>query len=315
MDIQPSMPAPRDFDEFWEAKKKALAAVPPVVHMKQVEALADRPGVDIFDLQVDCLGKPVSGYYARPSKTEPKSHPALLMPEGAGVVPTDKAAPARWAQKGYLALDINAHGIPVGQPAKFYSDLANGELKNYRKDGASSRDTYYFLGMYLRMVRAIDFLTSQPEWNGILVLQGVSQGGGQALAAAGLDSRVSLVVVSSAALCDHTGMVAARVAGWPKVVPIGPDGKPEPATLEASRYFDCVNFASRIKAPVIFCIGFVDMTTPPTGQYAAYNQVKTRKEVYPKPQNGHGHDDPDFWGWFNEMTVSKTAELKNIAGK
>ncbi len=40
--------------------------------------------------------------------------------------------------------------------------------------------------MFLRMERAIDFLASQPEWDGrILIVTGSSQGGGQAIVAAG----------------------------------------------------------------------------------------------------------------------------------
>lgn len=310
-EIKPSMPAPDDFDRFWNEKKKALAAVPPVAKMKQVETPPDRPGVDTFDVQVDCIGKPASGYYARPSGAKPKSHPALLYVEGAGVYATDILASVRWAQKGFLTFHINAHGLPVGQPKPFYNDLAMNELKNYRKEGSSSRDTYYFLGMYLRVLRAIDFLAAQPEWDGkTLVIEGVSQGGAQALAGAGLDARASLVVAASPAMCDHTGMVAGRIAGWPKLVPNGEDGKPDPAVLEASRYFDTVNFASRIKAPVKLYIGFADTITPPTGQFAAFNQIQAPKELFAKPEYGHGHDDPKFWSWIADVIVKSAGEQK-----
>jgi len=57
--------------------------------------------------------------------------------------------------------------------------------------GMESRSDFYFRGMYLRLIRTLDFLASQPEWDGkrILVI-GESQGGGQALAAAGLDKEL-----------------------------------------------------------------------------------------------------------------------------
>lgn len=71
-------------------------------------------------------------------------------------------------------------------------ELSRGELKDYRNAGHEDRETCYFKGMFLRLVRAIDFLTSQPEWDGkTLIVYGSSQGGYQAIVAAGLDSRVS----------------------------------------------------------------------------------------------------------------------------
>ena len=105
--------------------------------------------------------------------------------------------------KGALCFDLNAHGMLNGQPDEYYNNLDAGELKNYYVSGLESREDFYFRGMYLRLIRTIEFLTRQPEWDGkrILVI-GESQGGGQALAAAGLDSRVSAVVATVPAMCD-----------------------------------------------------------------------------------------------------------------
>ena len=59
-EIKPSMPEPKDFDVFWNAKKSELAAIPLNPKMTPVETPADRPGAETFDVQIDCLGKPVS---------------------------------------------------------------------------------------------------------------------------------------------------------------------------------------------------------------------------------------------------------------
>ena len=76
--------------------------------------------------------------------------------------------------------------------------------------------------MFLRLVRALDFLTSRPEWDGKhLIVIGHSQGGGQALAAGGLDPRVTLIASGVPAICDHSGRAAGRINGWPKLVPLG----------------------------------------------------------------------------------------------
>ena len=64
-------------------------------------------------------------------------------------------------RNGMLSLDINAHGIPNGKPAEFYGELRRGRLAGYPHQGNQSRDTCYFRSMYLRLVRAIDFLAAQ----------------------------------------------------------------------------------------------------------------------------------------------------------
>jgi len=284
--IKPSMPAPDDFDAFWDTQKKKLAAVPMNPRMTPVNAPVK--GVECFDVQADSVGAPVSGYFARPVGAKAKSLPILLTVQGAGVRSSSLNGAASFAGQGMLAMDINAHGIPNGQPEQFYTDLANGDLKDYRTRGRDSRDTVYFQGMFLRLVRAIDFLTSQPEWDGrSVVVFGSSQGGAQALAAAGLDPRVTFFAAGIPAMCDHTGVLAGRVNGWPKMVPNGADGKPDLKVVEAARYYDAVNFARKTKAPGILAVGFIDTTCPPSTVYAAYNALSGEKDIVNQPLSSH----------------------------
>lgn len=282
--IKPSAPAPADFEAFWAAQKKALAAVPANARLTPVKS--GREGVDAFDLQADSIGAPVSGYFAKPANAKPRGLPAILTVHGAGVRSSGLGTAVGWAREGALALDINAHGLPNGRDASFYEGLAAGELKDYRSRGRESRETIYFRGMFLRLVRAIDFLTAQPEWDGrTVVVSGSSQGGAQALAAAGLDPRVTFFTAGVPAMCDHTGSLAGRIAGWPKFVATGE--KAPPAVLEAVRYYDGVNFAARTKAPGFFTVGFIDATCPPSTVYAAYNALNARKEIFNDISAGH----------------------------
>jgi len=286
LQIKPSLPVPADFDGFWAAQKKKLAAVP--VNPRLTPVQSPVKDVDCFDLQADSVGAPVSGYFARPAGAKPKSLPIILTVHGAGVSSSSLGGSAGWAQKGLLALDINAHGIPNGKPAQFYADLRNGELKDYRARGRESRETVYFLGMFLRLVRALDFLTAQPEWDGrTVVVHGTSQGGYQSLAAAGLDPRVTFFAAGVPAGCDHTGCTAGRVNGWPKFIATGE--KPAANVLDAVRYYDTVNFVTRSKAAGIITVGFIDATCPPTSVYAAYNAVPGKKEIYNDIPSGHAN--------------------------
>lgn len=287
--IKPSLPVPDDFDAFWDEQKKKLSAVPMNPRLTPVTTTVVKDA-DCFDVQVDCVGTtPVSGYFAKPTGAKPKSLPAVLLVHGAGVRSSILNSAAFWSKNGVLAMDINAHGIPNGKPDAFYTDLQQGALKGYQLSGRESRETCYFLGMFLRVIRAIDFLTAQPEWDGkTVVVYGASQGGFQAFAAAALDSRVSFFAAGVPAGCDHTGSAAKRISGWPKLVPNGPDGKPDERVLQASRYFDNVNFAARTKAKGAFVtVGFIDVTCPPTSVFAAYNSLPIPKNIHQDVDAGH----------------------------
>lgn len=308
--LKPSLPVPDDFNAFWAAQKAELAKVPLKPTLTPVATAVKN--VEAFDLQVECLGKPVSGYFGRPKIAKPKSLPAILHVHGAGVRSANPGSVA-WAgnEGGMLSLDINAHGIPNGKPKEFYDALAAGELKDYRNEGNKDREQCYFKGMFLRLIRAIDFLTAQPEWDGrTLIVYGSSQGGFQAFAAAGLDERVSFFCAGVPAGCDHTGSQANRIAGWPKIVPNNAEGKPDAAALQASRYFDCVNFATRAKCEgAAVTVGFIDTTCPPTSVYAAYNALTIPKSIHTDVLAGHTNT-PAASKFMQEAAFKHVREMK-----
>lgn len=314
--LKPSLPVPEDFDAFWTAQKAELAKVP----MKSTLTPAQSPAktVEAFDVQIDCAGgKPVSGYFGRFKGAKPKSLPAILHVHGAGVRSANLGS-TFWAgnEGGMLSMDINAHGIPNGKPKEFYDALAAGELKTYRNEGNRDREKCYFKGMFLRMLRAIDFLTAQPEWDGkTLIVYGSSQGGFQALAAAGLDERVSFICAGVPAGCDHTGSVANRIAGWPKIVPNDAEGKPDAAAMEVARYFDCVNFATRARCKgAVVTVGFIDLTCPPTSVYAAYNALPVPKAMHADVLSGHTNT-PAASKFMQEAAYKHVREMKRQAGE
>lgn len=310
--IEPSLTVPDDFDAYWNAQKEQLATLPMNARLTPLDS--DDTAVVCFDVRVDCLGgAPVSGYLARPEDAKPKSLPAVLWVHGAGVYSASLDRAVTGARHGMLSMDINAHGIANGKPQFFYDDLKRGALNDYSHRGRDNRETCYFRGMYLRLVRAIDFLCAQPEWDEQhVIVCGHSQGGGQSLAAAGLDARVTAIAVGVPAMCDHTGGVIGRTSGWPKLVPNDADGKPNPTVLEVSRYFDAVNFAARTNADAIMSVGFIDVTCPPTTNYAAYNQLRGKKEVINEPRMGHAappHIHEAFLKWI-DVHVKETSSTR-----
>lgn len=285
--IKPSLPAPQDFDAFWTRQKEKLAAVPMNPRMTPVDEprkVGYGPEVACFDIEMDCIGgKPVRGYYVRPKGARPRSLPAVLSLHSAGI--KDSSLQAAWvgAKRNQISLDINAHGLPNGKPAEFYNDLRDGELRGYSSRGMDSPESYYFYGMYMRMVRAIDFLTAQPEWDGKTVtVHGGSQGGGQSVVIAGLDSRVTELTAGVPTFCDLTRYLLGDQQGWPGR---RPQNEKQQRTL---RYYDACNFASRIRARATIRVGLIDRTCPPTGIIAAFNQIPTEKALIILPRGGHG---------------------------
>ena len=141
--------------------------------------------------------------------------------------------------------------------------------------------------MFLRLVRAIDFLTAQPEWDGCtLIVHGSSQGGAQSIVAAGLDPRVSFFAAGVPAMCDHTGVAVGRVNGWPKFL-ANPPAEPAPNIVEAERNYDAMNFATRARCAGIVTVGFIDTTCPPTSVYAAYNALAGPKQIFNDAPSTH----------------------------
>lgn len=291
LQIRSTRPEPADFDAFWSRAKAELDKVPmkatltPAVATNQ--KLKDK--VQCFDIKIDCAGgMPVSGYLAIPVGAKPKSCPALVNYHGAGV----RSAYQLFgdAAKGFIALDVNAHGIENGKPAEFYKELMNGDLKNYWRRDCDNPEKIYFRGMFLRVIRSLEYIKSRPEWDGrILVVRGGSQGGAQALVAAGLDPQVTCCVAYVPALCFQTGVLDGQNSGWPRFI-IMKNGQPEnPNVVKTVPYYDVAHFASRIKtAECLFSTGFIDTTCAPTSVYVAFGNVpSTAKVIIPTPTTAH----------------------------
>ncbi len=306
---------PPDFDQFWDSERKMLHDLP--LEAKTISKKVSVNGYSCVDLELNCTGpKPARGYFAKPESASLKSLPIVLSVHAAGVkgswCRSEPELALYYAQmgKGALCFDLNAHGMLNGQPEEYYIGLEKGELKDYYFQGMENRNDFYFRGMYLRLMRAIDFLTSQPEWDGkrILVI-GESQGGGQALAAAGLDQRVGAVVATVPAMCDWGGGIAGFKGGWPQPLDHKGDMEKQLATLP---YFDNAHLLKRSRATILVEIGLIDNTCPSTSIYAAVNQAKGKKTILAVPYRPHYAPSGDLLkNWETGIYKQKEKFIKN----
>jgi cephalosporin-C deacetylase-like acetyl esterase len=289
--LQPLAPKPSDFDAFWLNKLQYLSITPmrPVIDPVKT----DQAGVELSTVQVDAFGSRVHGYLAKPIKLG--KFPALVIYQWAGVYALDPKTVTDRAAEGWLAFDVDSHDMLPNQ--------ATGVPTNYQAIGYANRETSYFLYMYLRDARAVDYICSRPDWDGkTLVLMGTSMGGQQSLVTAGVRPQVSAVIVNEPAGCDIGAELHGRQAGYPNWP------SKDLRVMATAPYFDVVNFASRIKAPVLAAMGFIDTTCPPAGIWTALNQIPGPKEAVPMIESDHNHITPEKQGAFN----SRSKEVLDI---
>ncbi len=328
--LERSYPCPADFDGFWTAKKKAIESIPveahytpithdshPHLHGYSHKSLLEKDiaNVEIYDVQVNCLPEGVSGILTMPQDRVPRSLPAVLVLHGHGVRPCDPGQQVEQAARGLMIYDMNAHGIPNDKPEAWYRDLAeHGKLANYDRQGRDSRDHYYFLNMFLRVKRGLDFLISRPEWNGkVLVTMGGSQGAAQAYAGAYLEDRVSAVVGFSPAYGDLTGFLRGRTVNWPDWLHMGPRGRVDKQILEVAPYFDGVNFLRRYDRDACFALGLLDQGCLPTTNYVPISECPASATVILQSDKYHSvskQAEDLLWNFvFEHVSRSKKAGL------
>ncbi len=286
--LEPAIPRPADFDAFWDGKLAELAKIP--INPVLTPTPTDKAGVEFYTVKLDSLGSHTQGYLAKPAREG--KFPAIIQFQYAGVYALSPASSQDRAAEGWLAFNVDSHDIPPTE-----GQQQHPETNNYQSKGNTDRETSYFLNMYLRDARAVDYIKSRPDWDGkTIVFQGISMGGQQSLATAGLranDVTAVLVLVPSGA--DIAGSLHGRTAGYPNW------GTNDPKVAATSPYFDTISFAPRIKASVLLAMGFIDTIAPPVGNWTVLNQIPGPKEAVPLIDAAHN----------NESTAQQLAPYEN----
>ena len=283
--IKPTTTLPADFNQFWKTAMAENSKIPLESKMTLLPTrCTEKVNVYEVSFQNYKIGMRVFGILCVP-KAKGK-YPAILKVPGAGI--RAYYGDVSRAEKGIITLEIGINGISVTKDSAFY--INNENLKvgalGYPSFNLNIRNDYFYKRVYLGCVRAIDFITTLPEYDGkSLAVYGASQGGALSIITAALDKRVKCFACYHPALCDLTGYMYGRAGGWPHMF-----SNPKTATkesLENSKYFDVVNFAKKLKVPGFFTFGFNDNACPPTTVYAAYNSVKAPKKLLIVKWTGH----------------------------
>ena len=265
---------PADFDAFWARQKKRLAEVPfeGKVERKLVKTLKNGK---IYAVSIPAPGpRPATGYLSIPNNAKPKSLPIVI--NFIGYNARKQTVPGG-VNPSVISFTLNAHGQKLGQDAEYYKKFfasIRTPKYTYAFDPEQNKDpeTCFFNGMVMRLLRAMEYLKTLPEWNGkTLIAQGGSQGGLQTMWAAALDQDVTVARPSITWCCDLAGTEKAKrlSGGWRiKYVP-------------ALDYYDPVFMAKRIKKAdvTITRAGLGDYTCPPSGLMICYKNLATPKKT------------------------------------
>ena len=292
--LRPGFDDPADFEKFWAKQLKTMrkckmkGSLTPVELPAKYSKYEDK--CDLYVMVVNMPeGRDVHGYLAMPKNASPKSLPILINLHGAGFSRSNMSTALRWAARNVISIDINAHGYPDDQPKEYYDELAEGELKNYKNRKVTDHDSFYFRLMYLRAVRALDFASTLPEWDGTRIMSmGGSQGGAQAIAVAAIDKRVGAVYAYVPAVTDMAGHLQNHRGGWPRYDKQMKKEENLVNEMAVLPYYDGAVMLQHTNAKLWIEAGLIDTVCPPECVIAAFNAaVSPDKTLYTFPYRPH----------------------------
>ncbi|WBB80593.1 acetylxylan esterase [Micromonospora sp. WMMD882] len=294
----PAVAEPADFDAFWRATLREAATLPVLLDVRP-----ERTGlrlVETFDVTfAGFAGDPVRAWYTRPAGADGPL-PAVVEYLGYGrgrALPHERLM---WPVAGYAHLLMDSRGQHGQHSAGDTPDPRLGAPGGPFPVtwGILDPQSYYYRRLITDAARAVEAVRALPGVDPARVtVAGNSQGGGLALAVAGLVPDLAAVIATAPLLCDLQ-----RAIELTDAAPYGEIGRYLAANREAEEtvrrtlsYVDGVTFARRAVAPAHFGIGLRDDVTPPRTGFAAYNQYGAAngrptpppREMHVYPFNGH----------------------------
>jgi len=284
----PAVPEPDDFDEFWRATLASASARPVLLDARPEPT--DLSLVETWDVTFAGFGgAPIRAWFNRPTGAT-DALPVIVEFLGYGRgrgLPHERLT---WPVAGFahLLMDSRGQGDLYGTGGATpdpHGGAPGGPGVLTR--GILDPHDYYYRRLVVDAVRAVAAVRALP---GVaadrVVVAGNSQGGGLALAVAGLVPDLFAALISVPFLC-HVGRAIeiTDAAPYSEIVTyLSVHREAGDAVYRTLSYVDGVNFARRATAPALFATGLRDTVCPPSTVFAAYNHYGGRDrtvEVYP----------------------------------
>ena len=286
----PDVPEPADFDAFWQASLATAAAHPPILDLRRAEPTG-LTAFETWDVTFSGFGgDPVRAWYTRPAAV-PARLPAVVEYLGYGRgrgLPHERLT---WAAAGYahLLMDSRGQGEQYGSGGDTPDPHAAPGGPGVVTRGILDPERYYYRRLITDAARAVAAVRALPGVDPERVTAaGNSQGGGLALAVAGLVPDLAAVIASAPFLCQpHRAIDLTDAAPYGEIVAyLSVHRGAEEAVRRTLSYVDTVNFARRATAPAHFGVGLRDTVCPPSGVFAAHNLYGTRHNAAGAPPDG-----------------------------
>jgi cephalosporin-C deacetylase len=282
--------APSDFDEFWRTSLQQTTDSELDVTLVPIDC--GLPAIETFDVTFSGFGRDaIRAWLHLPAGAD--GIPVVVQFQGYGGGRGLPHESILWPAAGIACLVVDTRGQGSGWSSGETADPAGSGPAHpgFMTRGILDPHDYYYRRVFIDAVRAVEVARALDRVDAQRVAAaGVSQGGGIAVAVAGLvPDAISLLLCDVPGLCDFPRAIAVaerdpylEITNYLSVHRNHND-----AVLNTLSYFDGVLFAARAFARALFSIALMDMTCPPSTGYAAYNAYAGPKELVVYPYNDH----------------------------
>ncbi len=283
-------PKPDDLDDYWQRAMGELDSAPPRVRLEPHSNPARF--AECFDLWFTGVGgATIHAQYLRPRAKG--QHPAILRFHGYSMNASDWFDKLAWVAQGFVvaALDVRGQGGLSEDVGGTSGTTLRGHI--IRGLGGDS-DHLLFRQIFLDTVRLARIVMEMPEVDAQRVAAtGASQGGGLTLACAALEPRIWRAAPVYPFLCDYRRVWEMDLAkdAYEELTyyfkRFDPTHEHEDDVFMRLGYIDVQHLADRITARVQMTTALMDTICPPSTQFAAYNKIRSAKEMVLYPDFGH----------------------------
>jgi cephalosporin-C deacetylase len=289
---QPPRNEPADFDNFWQQTLTAARAFPLDVQLEPFDV--GLRTLESYDLTFRGYGgQPIKGWLILPrERNEPLPCVVEYIGYGGGrSFPTDFLV---WPSAGYaqIVMDTRGQGSAwsKGDTPDLEIDGGNPQIPGFMTRGILKPETYYYRRVFTDAVRAIEVAQNHAAIDPArIAVTGGSQGGGIALAAAGLVPEVKVTMPDVPFLCHYRRATEITDAHpYQEIARYCMVHRDNIETVFATlAYFDGMQFAVRAKAHALFSVALMDEICPPSTVFAAYNHYAGPKDIRVWSYNHH----------------------------